>query len=552
MAKHRGVRAAHWWVPAVALLAIVAVVIGMFLRQDDGGGGSADAAPPPPTTPTSTTSTPAAACGTLKVVAARSFVPMLDAVAPQLQEGPDCVRLAVTPADGRAAAAVVSKTKADVWIPDDSSWASSAGDLKLANGAGAVLATSPIYMVSDAATGRQLRSAGGSWAALAKLVDTNKVRLVIRDPAGSGEGLIGTGAAAEAVWMNQDMDASALWLARAQSRTRTVAGPADALRTKAGEVGLVPEYAVAKAAATGLSVVPGGDFAAMLRYTWLPTATGVAGTANVAGLKRLHAALSGPEAATARAAAGLRAPDAAAPPATGDGASSLPASLAKPLRVLPDHHIDHVFATWYPRDRRTDALIVVDISGSMAKPAPGSTTPLIGLVREGVRSLGGVLPDDARLGLWEFGSRLDGTKDHRELLREAPLNAGQRKALTAAVTSLDAERTGTGLHDTILAAYTSARDRYRPGVPNQVMVFTDGENEDDPGGLSASALAAKLKAAQNPARPVQLSVVTFGDPAAAKVMEQAVQPVDGYVDVLTTPGEVSAVFIHVAAGGLHH
>ena len=92
-------------------------------------------------------------------------------------------------------------------------------------------------------------------------------------------------------------------------------------------------------------------------------------------------------------------------------------NLAKALPVLGGHHVDHVFATWYSKDRRTDALIVVDVSGSMAKPAPGSTTPLIGLVREGVRSLGGMLPNDARLGLWEFGSRLQGTSDHRELLR---------------------------------------------------------------------------------------------------------------------------------------
>ena len=38
----------------------------------------------------------------------------------------------------------------------------------------------------------------------------------------------------------------------------------------------------------------------------------------------------------------------------------------------------------------------------------------------------------------------------------------------------------------------------------------------------------------------------------AKVINDAVEPVGGYVDNLSTATEVAAVFIHVAAGGLHH
>jgi len=36
--------------------------------------------------------------------------------------------------------------------------------------------------------------------------------------------------------------------------------------------------------------------------------------------------------------------------------------------VLAAHHVDHVFAAWYPADRRTSLLIVVDVSGSMDAP----------------------------------------------------------------------------------------------------------------------------------------------------------------------------------------
>ena len=41
--------------------------------------------------------------------------------------------------------------------------------------------------------------------------------------------------------------------------------------------------------------------------------------------------------------------------------------------VLAPHHLDHVFATWYPADRRANILTVVDVSGSIgaARQGPG-------------------------------------------------------------------------------------------------------------------------------------------------------------------------------------
>jgi hypothetical protein len=156
------------------------------------------------------------------------------------------------------------------------------------------------------------------------------------------------------------------------------------------------------------------------------------------------------------------------------------------------------------------------------------------------------------MGLWEFGSKLDGERDYHPLLGITALDRGHRQALAGAIDKLAAKQTGTGLYDTILAAYTSARDAYRPGVPNQVLIFTDGRNESDPNSLTAAQLADQLGKTIDPKRPVLLSVVTFGTAADAKVVEKALAPTQGYVDVLTTADEVAAVFIHVAAGGLHH
>jgi hypothetical protein len=316
-------------------------------------------------------------------------------------------------------------------------------------------------------------------------------------------------------------------------------------------VGVVPEYALRSAvkdAGDKLTVLPGADHTAMLRYSWFPIGTAITDPGRKAAVERLYRKLTGPEAAAPIQAAGLRTPSAAQ--AAGDG--GLPTPQAPPFDLLGPHHVDHVFATWYAGDRKTNLLVVVDVSGSMGAKTGGSNASRIELVRQGCRSVGGLLPDESRMGLWEFGSELDGKKDYRTLLAMASLNAGQRRALNTAIGKLDSQETGTGLYDTILAAYTSARNSYRAGVPNQVLIFTDGRNESDKNSITAAQLAAGLGQAADPKRPIHLSVVTFGKAAEAKVVENAVKPVEGYVDVLTNADEVAAVFIHVAAGGLHH
>lgn len=547
MSRHR--RQASRWIP-VALVAAVLVIgttVGLLLR------GSGDE-------PTRLVQ-PATQCpASLRIVTASSFAPVLTEIAPTLESGDDCVHLDVDVADGRVAPQRVADLEADVWIPDDAAWAGAAGSLALAEaprgGSGTVLATSPIYMVTDEATAGRLQGAGGGWLGLAKLVTTDSgVKLAVRDPAGSGDGLVGVGDVGEAVWLDKGMDASAEALATALPTTRTVTD-GQALPAASGEVGLVAEYALARlrgegggAALAGSRILAGSDHTAILRYTWLPTAAAVEDPIMTGLLARVRSALTDTDADDAIAMAGLRRPGGSPPPSEIKG---LPELSAKPFDVLGGHQVDHVFATWYPADRRSDILVVVDVSGSMRTPAPGSNQPLIDLVRGGVLEVGKLLPDDSELSLWEFGSRLDPPHDYQTLLPRGMLSDAQRQRLARAAHALDAQNTGTGLYDTLLAAYKAAVAGYRSGVPNQVVLFTDGKNEDDPGSISARQLSASLSAAADPKRPVHLTVISFGPESDATTLENALKPVDGYVDPITTADQVRAVFIHVAAGGVHH
>ncbi|WP_214407971.1 substrate-binding domain-containing protein, partial [Pseudonocardia lacus] len=165
----------------MALVAVgSAVVVGVALVPDG------------PTTGAIGVAAHSADCArTLRVTAASSFVPALDALAPALATGPDCVVLDVLPADGRSAGQRAVEYDADVWIPDDGAWTDlpAAPQAGAADGhAGATVAVSPLYLVADPATAERLVAAGG-WAGLSELLDAGQVSMTIRDPAGSGDGL---------------------------------------------------------------------------------------------------------------------------------------------------------------------------------------------------------------------------------------------------------------------------------------------------------------------------------------------------------------------------
>ncbi len=84
------------------------------------------------------------------------------------------------------------------------------------------------------------------------------MRLAVRDPNGSGDGMVAAGSLGEAVWIKDGMDASSAALSAALRQTRTVPGTAPALPDRPGEVGLVPEYALlgAKRTAEDAAVLP--------------------------------------------------------------------------------------------------------------------------------------------------------------------------------------------------------------------------------------------------------------------------------------------------------
>jgi hypothetical protein len=505
---------------------------------------------------------------TLHVLTASSFANVVSAAGRTLRSGADCILVDTTSADGRPAAGQLSQINADVWIPDDAAWASVGppGFLvatdkdsaeKRDTSAGATLATSPILMVTDPGTAEKIKTAGNGWLALANLLDTKNsgVRLVVRDPALSGDGLVAAGGVGEAVWLDRGMDASSLALNTTLAVTRTVNHDLAATPNTNGEVGLVPEYALLPIMGLGTAnrvYLAGADHTALMRYTWLPSASAARDPKRSAALRRLFAAFATADGRSAIGAAGLRGPGQVRP--TFDGAAALPEPTAPPFDVLQAHHVQHVFATWDPEDRRSNLLIIVDIaSGSNASagatPSAGARQSPIDELKAGCRVVGDLMPVGSRLGLWEISPGQTG--GYRKMLPTDRLDDVSRAAFTRSVNSLAAHRAGPGLFDTVVAGYQSVRDDWHDDMFNQIFILTDDMNKDSANAQAVSDMVKKLTALKDPERPVTISVVVLSKKDAADKLKDAMKPLGAYVDNAVSVDDVQAAFIHVVAGGLH-
>ncbi|MGL4175577.1 MAG: VWA domain-containing protein [Dermatophilaceae bacterium] len=532
-------------------------------------------------------------CQDLTVLSAASYQPVLTGMAPRLAEATPCVRLRIVTVDGRAAPDAVDRERADAWIADDGAWRAMAdpalftsptpvrvraGDETGSDGDGegtseaesdgVVVAVSPLYLLTTHADATSIGLDRATWHGVAERLaeESSGLHLIAADPARSGAGLVGLGSLAEGVWLaegEEGMDESAVALTAMNGRARTYPSVDAVPAPRRGQIAVVPEYALLPRLA-GLSadsaVLAGQDRTALLRYTWWETARGSVDPARRAALATVLRVLTSPDAAPALRDAGLRpaptgsglAGSVSPLPVTATGGPELPALTAEPFPVLGAHHVDHVLAAWNAQDRKADVLLVIDVSGSMADPVEGSSDPLVEVVTSAAQDLTALLPDDATLGAWVFGSRLRGTSDHVQLVAPRRLDPAHQATVRRALAGVTARRTGTGLYDTVLDAYIHATERARPGVPPHVVVFTDGNDEDDRDSIGLAGLHRAIAALGARGDGPRLTVIAYGTESDADGLAEAVEPVDGYVEQPDSAVEVRAAFIHAAAGGLDH
>ena len=176
-------------------------------------------------------------------------------------------------------------------------------------------------------------------------------------------------------------------------------------------------------------------------------------------------------------------------------------------------------------------------------------TRLAVLQRATVRALGAAAPQ-TRTSLWAYSQHI-GTKgdDQRQLVGYGALGdpthlAAMEKSLSALNKSVGG---GSGLYDTVAAAYDRGKGAFAGGHTNSVVVVADGPNEDDYG-LSLDLLKQRLASAKDPARPVRLVIIGLGSSVDEKTMKDVAATVGGSYLAAPTVDDLEPVLLRALGG----
>ncbi|SEG56753.1 von Willebrand factor type A domain-containing protein [Thermomonospora echinospora] len=208
--------------------------------------------------------------------------------------------------------------------------------------------------------------------------------------------------------------------------------------------------------------------------------------------------------------------------------------------------VQQIMQAWSKLSLSIRMLSVIDISGSMLEKVDGVTRmQATARVAQGGLSM---MPNDSELGQWVFSTEVDGSKDYKEIVPMGALgdrigSATRRQLLLSSLGQLKPKPTGnTGLYDTILAAYKYMADSYKPEFGNSIVLFTDGENDDE-NGPSLRETLSRLESMVDPTRPVQVIMIGFGSGVDVNELKQIAKATRGSVYVAQTPGEIQRIFL---------
>jgi hypothetical protein len=518
----------------------------------------------------------------LSVAAAKEIAPAVQSMAAQwvetqpLVEG-SCVAVDVTPADSADVAAAIAgqhqstlngvgqangKTKVpDAWIPDSSTW------LQRLRAAGPdwvpadtpSIARSPVVLAMPEPVAGILGWPNKKLTfadLLPRLTADTKLRTGIvepsRDAAGTA-GLLSMAAAASAVpnGGGQQATVAALrGLATGRSALRDDllarfprATDAASLTTSLGAAPLSEQSVIAYNGTqppVPLAAVFIEPSPLALDYPFAVTPGLPSDKAKAANA--LQVTLSGSGYRDRLAQQGLRAADGS----TGGGFALPKGAPAGPLPVVntPDPTtIDRVLSTWATVISPGRLLAVIDVSGSMVEPVPtaGNATReqvTVEAARRGV----GLFDDSWAVGLWTFSTNLEGANDYKQL---APIGllANQRQELLAGLATIQPKKDGgTGLYDTMLAAYKTVQTGWDPSRVNSVIIMTDGKNEDLQG-ISLDQLIDELKKAMDPARPVVVIAIGLGNGVSESELQRITNTTGGGTFVAPDPSKIGDIFL---------
>ena len=510
-------------VGALALLLVGGVLIVQALTPGPEAASDDDTAAS--SAPSGSARSGCAEAAALRIVAASGIAPVIEA----LTDG-GCAEVTVSVSDDPTAVAGLASGEVDVWVPDSSVRAVLAGRETASQAVS--LARSPVVMATHRKLDTSAFAPGGatSWGLLLQRGPSQPVAFEIADPAASSTSLV-VAAALRDIAVGATGDKYLGLAATASAMTDLPVVTTNAVKrgvVRMTEARLLPE----SPQATILATAEGNPH---LDYPWVASPA-IAGTPAGDAAAELLGRIQSSEGSELRQRHGLLDPDATDFDLRGDGSVTSPVIAVPGRREIPS-----LYALAESGGLRGNSLAVLDVSGSMAVAAgPGRPTPMDG-VKSSAALATQFLSDETSLGLWQFGYQLEPPKDYVELVALRPLskNRGQLQSAIADAEPLD---TGTSLHRTILEADRYLRANWKADHSNLVVVFTDGKNEDAPGGLSLRQLLTRLDAERDPERPVQMILFGYGE-ADTKALKTIAKRSGGLTYQIDRPEQIVGAFI---------
>lgn len=208
---------------------------------------------------------------------------------------------------------------------------------------------------------------------------------------------------------------------------------------------------------------------------------------------------------------------------------------------------------WTAVSRPVSALALVDVSGSMSQPVPGTGKTKLELATAVATSSLVVFADSDRIGLRGFSTDLDGSTPWRELVALGPAagsvdGTDRRTASSRAYAGMQALG-GTALYNSVRDAVAAAQRDYMPGALNTVIVLTDGRNEDAPGSISLADLTASLATVAASVKPVHVITIGYGADVDQSALTAIAAASRGTSFAAPDPRDIDKVFVQ-ALGAL--
>lgn len=239
--------------------------------------------------------------------------------------------------------------------------------------------------------------------------------------------------------------------------------------------------------------------------------------------------------------AGFRTPDGEmlSNRATGDRTTT---AKMTPAELPAADEVDQLLNEWAGVNLSGRVQVLLDVSGSMNEPVPGTGANRMAVTLQAAQLGIGLMKQTTKIGVWLFSTNLDGDRDYRELFPVLPISEQVSTGNLEKLRTVQAIPNGsTGLYDSTLAAYQSARQNFEPGRINTVIVMTDGRN-DDANSITREVLLAELAKLQDPRRPVIIVGIGIGPDIDVDELQAIAGATGGQAFTTPDPTKIGDIF----------